>query len=127
MDTTINAADLPARRLFSNRDLTWRGEKLCLGSKALVAIVPDAQYPGMWRVRSGDTLSDMVNLSRARDAARALALSLLNKKDTQETAPAGPPMRQNGIGHAQPRHRAGGRMSSAVSAAGSETTASAVA
>jgi hypothetical protein len=99
MGTITNAADLPARRLFSNRDLTWRGEKLCLGSKALVAIVPDAQYPGMWRVRSGDTLSDMVNLSRARDAARALALSLLNKGDMQERGVAASSMRQKDIGH----------------------------
>jgi hypothetical protein len=37
-------------------------------------IVPDGVYPGMYRVRLPDgTLSDMVNLTRARDAARALA------------------------------------------------------
>jgi hypothetical protein len=33
----------------------------------------------MWRVRAGSTLSDMVNLARARDAARGIALCLLNK------------------------------------------------
>ena len=37
-------------------------------------VVPDATYPGMWRVRTPDGgLSDMVNLSRAKDAAVAIA------------------------------------------------------
>jgi hypothetical protein len=83
-------------RVFGNRHLVWRGEKLCLGSKALVAILPDVQYPGMWRVRSGGALSDMVNLSRARDAARGFALCLLNKADREERGVAASPMRKNG-------------------------------
>ena len=29
---------------------------------------PDAKWPGMWRVRWPDGLSDMVNLTRAKDA-----------------------------------------------------------
>ena len=32
-------------------------------------LVPDDRWPGMWRVRNGDCLSDMVNLTRAKDAA----------------------------------------------------------
>jgi hypothetical protein len=36
-------------------------------------IVPDAKWPGMYRLRRPDgTLSDMVNLTRARDALAAL-------------------------------------------------------
>jgi len=36
-------------------------------------VVPDAKWPGMYRVRFSDgTLSDMVNLARANDLARAL-------------------------------------------------------
>ena len=38
-------------------------------------VMPDAHYPGMWRVklRGAANLSDTVNLSRAKDAASALA------------------------------------------------------
>jgi hypothetical protein len=44
----------------------------------LVAIVREQHHPGMWRIRVGDELSDMVNLARARDAARSVAVALLN-------------------------------------------------
>jgi hypothetical protein len=41
--------------------------------------VPDDTYPGMWRVRLPDgKLSDMLNPTRARDAARTIALGLVN-------------------------------------------------
>jgi hypothetical protein len=40
----------------------------------LAWIEPDARWPGMWRVRRLDgTLSGMVNLARARDAAYGAA------------------------------------------------------
>ena len=39
----------------------------------LAEVVPDANWPGMWRVRYDGNLSDMANLSRARDAAVAIA------------------------------------------------------
>jgi hypothetical protein len=40
-------------------------------------IVPDATYAGMYRIRKPDgTLSDMVNLTRARDALRVLGGAL---------------------------------------------------
>jgi hypothetical protein len=38
-----------------------------------IAIERDAAWPAMWRVRRGDELSDVVNISRARDAAIAWA------------------------------------------------------
>jgi hypothetical protein len=34
-----------------------------------ITVEPDAKWPGMYRVRQDGTLSDMVNLSRAKDAA----------------------------------------------------------
>ena len=38
--------------------------------RALATVVPDSQWPGMWRIAWPDgRLSDMVNLSRAKDAA----------------------------------------------------------
>lgn len=39
---------------------------------AYTAIVPDKRFPGMYRLKRADgTLSDMVNLTRARDALRS--------------------------------------------------------
>jgi hypothetical protein len=64
--------------VFASSDLTWRGDKLCLSGKALVVVVPDENYSGMWRIQTGTKLSDMVNRSRARDAARSVAVALLN-------------------------------------------------
>lgn len=37
-------------------------------------VVSESKYPGMWRVITPTGPSDMVNLSRARDAARELAI-----------------------------------------------------
>ena len=82
-------------RTYANSELTWRGCRLALkgggrGSPA-VEIVPEDRYPGMWRIRTQDgSLSDLVNLARARDAARSILLGILN---AQETASGGPPMR----------------------------------
>jgi hypothetical protein len=44
------------------------------GARLLKGIVRDAKYPGMYRLLlPGGGLSDMVNLTRAKDALRALA------------------------------------------------------
>ena len=43
-------------------------------------VVPDAEWPNLYRVRHPDgLLSDMVNLTRAKDAAGGLALAKLNQ------------------------------------------------
>jgi|SRR5262245_27155954 len=40
---------------------------------AYVAIVPDERFPGMYRLKRADgSLSDMVNLTRAKDALTAV-------------------------------------------------------
>jgi hypothetical protein len=44
----------------------------------MAIIEPDANWPGMWRVRFGGNLTDMANLSRAKDATISLVLSELN-------------------------------------------------
>ena len=46
------------------------------GAKApAISVVPDKTYPAMWRIKHRDgKLSDMANLTRARDAAFALAM-----------------------------------------------------
>jgi hypothetical protein len=47
---------------------------LCIGNASPVAIlIPDLAYPGMFRVWTGDRLSDMANLTRAMDAAFTIA------------------------------------------------------
>jgi hypothetical protein len=64
-----------------------------------VSVEPDATWSNMWRVRMGGRLSDMGNLTRARDAAIAWARSRgLGKGEiaawhTRETAPERSPMR----------------------------------
>jgi hypothetical protein len=44
----------------------------------MATIEPDANWPGMWRVRFGGKLSDMANLSRAKDTAISIVLRGLN-------------------------------------------------
>jgi len=68
-------------------DPIWRGNGLCYGRRTLATIETDAQWPNMWRVRIGDHLTDMVNLTRARDAARCLALGVLNTRERWPAAP----------------------------------------
>jgi hypothetical protein len=53
------------------------------GEYPKIQIVPEAKYPGvMWRVRYPDgTLSDMVNRTRAKDAARSILLGILNNRE----------------------------------------------
>jgi len=78
--------------------IEWRGNDLCLiGQRTpIVSIVPDAKYSAMWRVRYPDgRMTDMVNVTRARDAARTIAGSIL---DGRETAAEAPPVEKN---HAQ--------------------------
>jgi hypothetical protein len=75
-------------RVFSNEALDWRGNDLCLMRKRIVSIQQDSTHPAMWRVRMPDgRLTDMVNLSRARDAARAIALSILNTEENHSAPP----------------------------------------
>ena len=65
--------------------LFWRsdGQRLWLFHRTshcpLIGVEPDSKYPKMFRVRYRDgALSDMVNLTRAKDAAIAIALRSLN-------------------------------------------------
>jgi hypothetical protein len=63
---------------FGRNDLVWDGLKLKLGARVTATIEPDTNWPGMWRVRFGGMLSDMANLSRAKDAAISIVLRGLN-------------------------------------------------
>ena len=90
--------------VFGRRDLIWSREKdgtlvLCrTGSRTILArIVADNVYPSMWRVKMpSGKLSDMVNLTRAKDAAMSIVLSTLNREqEVQETASEAPPTAPN--------------------------------
>jgi len=71
--------------------IEWHGNDLCLIGRhtAIVSIVQGDRYPAMWRVRYPDgVLSDIVNVTRARDAARAIAGAILNARQmVQEGSP----------------------------------------
>jgi hypothetical protein len=51
------------------------GDYLLFGADRLLAAVkPDKDWPGLWRVHLPDgRITDMVNLTRAKDAALSLA------------------------------------------------------
>jgi hypothetical protein len=52
---------------MSNRTLHY---SLRYGSHPIAEVIPDKTWPGMWRVRTPEGhLSDMANLTRAKDAA----------------------------------------------------------
>jgi hypothetical protein len=69
---------------FNRRSYEWRqvGQnwELTTASQIVAQVVPDALHPGMYRIDLGDDpLSDMVNLTRAKDAALSLADRALEK------------------------------------------------
>jgi hypothetical protein len=76
-----------------HHDIKWTGLRLRLRTGRLLATVePDARWAGMYRVRLvGEPLTDMVNLSRAKDAAISLVLANLNREISTSDAP---PIRQ---------------------------------
>ena len=56
----------------------------------MAEIVHDARYPEMYRFRllPDGELSDMVNRTRAKDAAALAAVTALNKKEAQKVEAA---------------------------------------
>jgi len=49
--------------------------RLFIGKKfSGISVEPDDVWPEMWRVRQGDRLSGMLNLTRAREVGRVCAL-----------------------------------------------------
>lgn len=70
--------------MYGRQDLNWDGSQLRLFSsrgRVLASVEPDLTSLSMWRVRLPDGyLTDMVNLSRAKDAAASLALGVLNSR-----------------------------------------------
>jgi hypothetical protein len=75
-------------RTYARTELSWKGNDLCLGRDGVVSIVPDGRWPAMWRVRRHGSLSDMVNLTRAKDAAVSIALREFNMPSARLAAAA---------------------------------------
>jgi hypothetical protein len=70
--------DIVVRLDHLHRDAVWKGNDLIFHGRVVASVVLDAKWPRLWRVRLPDGhTTDMVNLSRARDAARSLALKAL--------------------------------------------------
>jgi hypothetical protein len=75
--------------VYSRRNLTWVRDGSAWvvrnGRLELARVVPDEKHPGMWRVRCADgRLSDMANITWAKDAAATMALAVLNRSVMQE-------------------------------------------
>jgi hypothetical protein len=69
--------------VISAKDFNWKGSRLYFEGRIVARIASDAIYPRMWRViRPDGSLSDMANLTRARDAAVAQVLRNFNGKET---------------------------------------------
>ena len=82
MGPNLMATVIPSNRLHW-RSIPEGTHTLHLDRRAaaIVSVVPDQAYSGMWRVRLPDgSLTDMVNLTRAKDAALHHALTALNRK-----------------------------------------------
>ena len=64
------AIDLTCKFADGVHTLHWGGSKA-----PVISVLPDKIYPTMWRSKHRDgKLSDMANLTRARDAAFAIAM-----------------------------------------------------
>jgi hypothetical protein len=71
--------------MYDTTKLSWKKRQegwalYCEGrSGPVLHVVPDETYPNMWRIKRQDgSLSDMTNLTWARDGALTVALRILN-------------------------------------------------
>ena len=65
--------------MVTKAQFEWKGDDLHYGHRKLMRIVRDQKYPNMWRIEFPDgKLSDMVNRTRAKDAAMAHGLRIID-------------------------------------------------
>jgi hypothetical protein len=70
-------------RVTGRERLKWNGRGLFFGQRRIMTIEPDTVHASMFRVRRSDgSLTDLVNLTRAKDAATGIGLDTLNMKET---------------------------------------------
>jgi hypothetical protein len=94
----------PTTTVVGRERLVWRADNnrlwLYHGRKRMphACVEPDTVHPGLFRVRfSGGNVSDIVNLTRAKDAALAIVLRSLNS-EAQDSPLGGPQARQKSVG-----------------------------
>src|SRR5262245_28742527 len=77
-----HSRDNPSAMRINSQRLTWVGDELMYGRRALLRVERDEVYPEMWCVRFPDGgLTDMVNRTRAKHSAVSIANCLLNIQD----------------------------------------------
>lgn len=65
--------------MIDRQALHWDGLQLHYRHRAVVTLVADEDWPELYRVHLPDgRITDMVNLTRAKDAAVALAMHALD-------------------------------------------------
>jgi hypothetical protein len=66
---------------IESKDLVWRGDDLYgpQGGKPLATLVRDSVYLNLWRVHADGWMSDMANLTWAREEAICAALRCLSR------------------------------------------------
>jgi hypothetical protein len=87
-DSALLAHLKQARPMYGRHDLRWDGHRLRLRSgRFLATIAPDPDWSDMWRVHlPNGGVRDMVNLTRAKDAAQSIALASLNAAEPWRAA-----------------------------------------
>ena len=66
---------------MSGYALRWHGLQLRRGDGVVAKVVADKDRPKLYRVHLSDgRITEMVNLTREKDAARSLALSVLDER-----------------------------------------------
>jgi hypothetical protein len=80
-------------RIFAARELEWRSNRLVVQGggrhSPMTEIVPDSQWPDMWRVKRPDgSITDMVNRDWARELAKDILLRVLNSQEMAIASPS---------------------------------------
>jgi len=90
---TCAAHDAPSRKFKFNRSLyEWRRTdavwSLIRSGRSVATVVPDRRLPHMFRIKLPDgSISDMLNLARAKDAALSLADASLDGRIRRSQCP----------------------------------------
>lgn len=68
--------------MYSRRSFTWTGLTLRYKVKVLAKLVKDKEFPLLYRIHDAEGISDIVNLTRAKEAAIYRSLRRLNDAET---------------------------------------------